>query len=63
MANHKQATSSKNEKCNEIVASNDNSGLLPHLESFDKMLKLPMVEAAWNQGQDVYGKVKGTFYA
>lgn len=40
----------------------DNHGdaaLLPHLESFEKMMKLPVVEAAWHQGQDVYGKVKG----
>lgn len=37
----------------------DNAALLPHLESFEKMMKLPVVEAAWHQGQDVYGKVKG----
>ncbi|KAJ6638396.1 Lipid storage droplets surface-binding protein 2 [Pseudolycoriella hygida] len=36
----------------------DNAALLPHLESFEKMMKLPVVEAAWHQGQDVYGKVK-----
>lgn len=39
----------------------DNAALLPHLESFEKMMKLPVVEAAWHQGQDVYGKVKGKF--
>lgn len=36
----------------------DNAALLPHLESFEKMMKLPVLEAAWHQGQDVYGKVK-----
>lgn len=35
-----------------------NGPLLPHLESLERMMKLPMVEAAWNQGQGVYGKVK-----
>lgn len=38
-----------------------NSEILPHLESFEKMLKLPVLEAAWHQGQDVYGRVKGKF--
>lgn len=38
---------------------NDSAALLPHLETFDKMLKLPVVEAAWHQSQDVYGRVKG----
>jgi len=37
----------------------DNAALLPHLESLEKMMKLPVVEAAWQQGQDVYEKVKG----
>lgn len=44
---------------NEINGENDNAALLPHLETFDKMLKLPVVEAAWQQSQDVYGRVKG----
>lgn len=35
------------------------NGLLPQLETFERMMKLPVVEAAWHQGQDVYGKVKG----
>lgn len=34
-------------------------GLLPHLESLERMMKFPVVEAAWIQSQDVYGKVKG----
>lgn len=41
------------------IGNNDSAALLPHLESFEKMLKLPVVEAAWHQGQDVYGRVKG----
>lgn len=44
---------------NDIGQENDNAALLPHLESLEKMMKLPVVEAAWLQGQDVYGKVKG----
>lgn len=39
--------------------NDDGTNLLPHLESLERMMKLPMVEAAWQQGQDVYGKVKG----
>lgn len=41
------------------IGNSDVSALLPHLESFEKMLKLPVVEAAWNQSQGVYGRVKG----
>ena len=36
--------------------------LLPHLESLERMMKLPVVEAAIVQGQGVYGKVKGIYY-
>lgn len=47
---------------NHVVANGiDNAALLPHLESLEKMMKLPVVEAAWHQGQDVYGKVKGMY--
>ncbi len=35
------------------------TSLLPHLESLERMMKLPVVGAAWQQGQGVYGKVKG----
>ncbi|CAO1389670.1 unnamed protein product [Diamesa hyperborea] len=38
--------------------NDDGTNLLPHLESLERMMKLPMVEAAWQQGQGVYGKVK-----
>lgn len=44
------------------IANSDSAALLPHLESFEKMLKLPVVEAAWHQGQDVYGRVKGKLF-
>lgn len=35
------------------------ASLLPHLESLDRMLKLPVVDATWQQTQNVYGRVKG----
>lgn len=41
------------------ITNHDSAALLPHLESFEKMMKLPVVEAAWHQSQDVYGRVKG----
>lgn len=44
------------------IANSDSAALLPHLETFEKMLKLPVVEAAWHQSQDVYGRVKGKIY-
>lgn len=44
------------------IANSDSAALLPHLESFEKMLKLPVVEAAWQQGQGVYGRVKGNYF-
>jgi perilipin-2 len=33
--------------------------LLPHLESLERIIKLPVVGAAWDKSQDVYEKVKG----
>lgn len=39
----------------------DMGALLPQLESWERMMKLPVVEKAWGKGQDVYGKVKGKF--
>lgn len=44
----------------EEIATNGEQGLLPHLESLERMMKFPVVEAAWIQSQDVYGKVKGS---
>lgn len=43
------------------IGNSDSAALLPHLESFEKMLKLPVLEAAWHQSQGVYGRVKGKF--
>lgn len=58
MEAQKQTTSSG--KCNnDIVAYTDNNGMLLHLESLDKMMKIPVFDAAWHQSQDIYGKVKG----
>lgn len=41
------------------VVAVQGSNLLPHLESLERMMKIPVVEATWNRGQDVYGRVKG----
>ncbi|KAH8305308.1 hypothetical protein KR044_000299 [Drosophila immigrans] len=40
-------------------APKDAKDLLPHLESLERIIKLPVVNAAWDKSQDVYGKVKG----
>uniref|UniRef100_A0A1A9VHX0 Lipid storage droplets surface-binding protein 2 n=1 Tax=Glossina austeni TaxID=7395 RepID=A0A1A9VHX0_GLOAU len=37
----------------------DAQNLLPHLESLERIIKLPVVGAAWDKSQDVYGKLKG----
>ncbi|XP_026478151.1 lipid storage droplets surface-binding protein 2-like [Ctenocephalides felis] len=42
-----------------VDGAKSNPSLLPHLESLERMMKLPMVEAAWAQSQGVYDKVKG----
>lgn len=36
--------------------------IFPHLESLERMMKIPVVEAAIVQGQEVYCKVKGGSY-
>ena len=41
------------------TGGNEDANLLPHLESIERLMKLPVVEATWHQSQDVYGKVKG----
>lgn len=46
-----------NEKHAESTNGTSNE-LLPHLESLDRVLKIPVVGAAWTGGQDIYGKVK-----
>lgn len=51
--------SAKAQENNEAVQPTDSqASLLPHLESLDRMLKLPVVDATWNKTQDYYGKVK-----
>jgi hypothetical protein len=50
-----------NEKSNGVVVKADDASVLPHLESWERMMKLPVVEAAWSQSQGVYGKVRGEF--
>lgn len=50
-----------NDSNNHVAEASNSAALLPQLETIERMMKLPVVEAAWNQGQDVYGKVKGEF--
>jgi hypothetical protein len=33
--------------------------VMPHLECVDKIWKIPLIEMAWNQSAEMYGKVKG----
>jgi hypothetical protein len=42
-----------------VKAAAKDSSVLPHLETWERMMKLPVVEAAWKESQGVYGKVKG----
>lgn len=55
--NHSNGGSPVNHQNHEV--SDNSAALLPQLESLERMMKFPVVEAAWHQGQDVYGKVKG----
>lgn len=51
--------SAKVQENGEVVLTTEHqASLLPHLESLDRMLKLPVVDATWQQTQNVYGKVK-----
>lgn len=59
MESPKRQANSSIQQNSALNGENSNAALLPHLETFDKMLKLPVVEAAWHQSQDVYGRVKG----
>uniref|UniRef100_A0A182YQP7 Uncharacterized protein n=1 Tax=Anopheles stephensi TaxID=30069 RepID=A0A182YQP7_ANOST len=52
------ATTNTSAPTNTDTAVSNNSALLPHLESLDRMLKLPVVDATWQQTQNVYGRVK-----
>jgi perilipin-2 len=42
-----------------VAVFKPDASLLPHLESWERMMKLPVVEAAWTQSQGVYDKVRG----
>lgn len=50
-----------NENCNNeaAVEKQPNDALLPHFETIERLLSLPMCSFAWSQSQGVYGKVKG----
>ncbi|XP_037814003.1 lipid storage droplets surface-binding protein 2 isoform X3 [Lucilia sericata] len=58
MANveNKNATGNGNSA---LVETKDAQNLLPHLECLERIIQLPVVGAAWDKSQDVYGKVKG----
>lgn len=53
------ASSENTDKTNGAVQKSNESSLLPHLETIDRLLSLPSVSLAWSQSQGVYGKVKG----
>lgn len=46
-----------NDKSNGAVVKAGES-LLPHLESLDRVMKLPVIEAAWTQSQGYYDKMR-----
>ena len=41
-----------------VKANYDQASLLPHLGSLDRMLKLPAMDATWQQTENVYGRVE-----
>jgi len=43
---------------NTETVDSQKTGALPHLECMDKIWKIPLVEMAWNQSAEMYGKVK-----
>lgn len=53
-----EADKSKLSNDNNIVSNTDLLNLLPHLESLERMMQLPVVGAAWQQSQNVYETVK-----
>lgn len=53
------ALSTTNNTTDPTEQPKDAKDLLPHLESLERIIKLPVVNAAWDKSQDVYGKVKG----
>lgn len=44
---------------NEKSVKKADVAVLPHLESWERMMKLPVCEAAWTQGVGVYDKMRG----
>lgn len=52
-------TATGNGNSTALIETKDTQNLLPHLESLERIIKLPVVGAAWDKSQDVYGKVKG----
>lgn len=36
----------------------ENSSILPHLETWEKMMKIPVFESVVHQSEDVYQRVK-----
>lgn len=54
---HQENNNHKSQEANSLATPED--AFLPHLESIERLMKLPVVEATWHQSQDVYGKVKG----
>ncbi|XP_023294791.2 lipid storage droplets surface-binding protein 2 isoform X4 [Lucilia cuprina] len=58
MANVENKTATGNGN-SALVESKDAQNLLPHLECLERIIQLPVVGAAWDKSQDVYGKVKG----
>lgn len=58
-ANVEQQNKASSENGNAVMDVKDTQNLLPHLESLERIIKLPVVNAAWDKSQDVYEKVKG----
>ncbi|KAI8116371.1 Lipid storage droplets surface-binding protein 2 [Lucilia cuprina] len=58
MANVENKTATGNGN-SALVETKDAQNLLPHLECLERIIQLPVVGAAWDKSQDVYGKVKG----
>jgi hypothetical protein len=62
MANNENCSEKSNgevQKVNGIESNEQTSSLLPHLETIDRLLSLPVCSIAWSQSQGVYEKVKG----
>lgn len=59
MATAEQKKNSTGNGNSAVAEVKDPQNLLPHLESLERIIKLPVVGAAWDKSQDVYGKVKG----